>query len=119
MSGLKPDSELLVGGMAATIVYSIFAINAPNLSDVRADSPENGNQTNTYKSVNTATWTAAAVTAGLALLSKSPTVFVIGGVMTLAEAWKHHFANFGSSPAKDAAVTSLWLLCPHGSSAHL
>lgn len=84
--------QLITAGLSATVVYSIFALNVPNMADVRADEPGN---TNTYKSVNTATWTAAGVTAGLALLAKSPTVFVVGGLLTLVETWKYHAANFG------------------------
>lgn len=84
--------QLITAGLSATVVYSIFALNAPNLADVRADEPGN---TNTYKAVNTATWTAAGVSAGLALLAKSPTVFVVGGVLILIETWKYHAANFG------------------------
>jgi hypothetical protein len=95
---LKPEGELTVGALSATIVYSIFQLNAPNLADVRADQPN----MNTYKSVNTATYTSAAVVAGLALLAKSPTVLIIGGAMTLFEAWKYHFTNFGTSASAQA-----------------
>lgn len=91
---LDPSSQLMVGALSATLVYSIFALNAPNLADVRADEPGN---TNTYKAVNTATYTAAGTVAALALLSKSPTVFIIGGAMTLFETWKYHTANFGKN----------------------
>jgi hypothetical protein len=95
---LKPSEELTVSAISATLVYAIFSLNAPNLADVRADQPNN---MNTYKSVNTATWTSAAVVSGVALLSKSPTVFVVGGIMTLIEAWKHHFANFGTNGTQE------------------
>jgi hypothetical protein len=97
---LKPDSELIVAGLSATIVYSIFSINTPNLADVRAD--DAGNE-NTYKVTNTATYTAAATVAGLALLTKSPTVLVVGGAMTLFETWKLHFANYGSHRGKSVS----------------
>jgi hypothetical protein len=100
---LDPSSELTVGALSATLVYSIFAINAPNLADVRYAEPGN---TNTYKSVNTATYTAAATVAALAILSKSPTVFIIGGAMTLFEAWKYHFANFGNHGSQEAPTVS-------------
>lgn len=93
MSALKPEGELTIGAFSAAIVYSIFTLNAPNLADVRAD--DAGNE-NTYKATNTATLTAAAVVGGMALLAKSPTVFVIGGTMILIETWKLHFANYGS-----------------------
>jgi hypothetical protein len=103
MSLLKPSEELTVSAISATLVYAIFALNTPNLADVRADKPGN---MNSYKSANTATWTSAAVVSGVALLSKSPTVFVVGGVMTLIEAWKHHFANFGAYGTKEN--TTYW-----------
>ena len=93
MAGLSPEGELTTAALSATVVYSIFALNTPNLADVRADDAGNDN---TYKATNSATWTAVAAVAGLALLSKSPTVLIVGGVMTLAEAWKLHFANYGS-----------------------
>ena len=97
---LKPENELLISGMAATIVYAIFQVNAPNLADVRHDEPGN---VNTYKSVNAATWTSAAVIAGLAILGKSPTIFVVGGAMTLFETWKYHYANYGVHGAQENA----------------
>ena len=95
---LKPSDELMIGAISAGIVYSIFALNVPNLADVRADQPGN---MNSYKSVNTATWTSTAVIGALALLAKSPTVFVFGGGMILLETWKHHFANFGKNGADE------------------
>jgi 4-amino-4-deoxy-L-arabinose transferase-like glycosyltransferase len=98
MAGLKPDSELIVAGLAATVVYSIFAMEPP-ITDIRADQPS----MNTYSGTNSATWTASAVVAGLALLTKSPTVLVVGGGMVLLETWRRHFANFGTSAAKQAS----------------
>jgi hypothetical protein len=90
---LKPDQELLIGTGVAAIVYGIFSQGAPNLADVRADEPN----MNTYKAVNTAVITATAVVGTLGLLSRSPTVFILGGAMTVFEAWKYHFHNFGGS----------------------
>lgn len=90
---LKPDQELLIGLGAAGLVYGVFALGVPNLADVRADEAN----MNTYKAVNNATFTAAAITATLGLLGRSPTIFILGGGMTLIEAWKYHFHNFGGS----------------------
>jgi len=95
---LKPEHELLISGTTAAIVYGIFTLNVPNLADIRADEPGNKN---TYKTVNTAMVTSAAVVTAIALLSKSPTVFIVGGAITLLEGWKYHFHNFGASAAED------------------
>lgn len=103
---LKPENELVIGGVVAGIVYGIFSLNVPNLADVRhneVSTSPGSSCMNTYKTVNTATVTAAAVVTGIALLSRSRTVFVIGGGMTLIEAWKYHFHNFGTSASQESA----------------
>lgn len=95
---LKPSEEIQVAGLSAAIVYGIFSLNTPNLADVRYDVPGNKN---TYKAVNNATWTSAVVIASIALLAKSPTVWIVGGGMILLESWKHHYANFGVHGAQE------------------
>jgi hypothetical protein len=103
---LKPENELVISGVTAGIVYGIFTLNVPPLADVRANevstSPGSSSM-NTYKVVNTATITSAAVVTGLALLARSKTVFIVGGALTLIEAWKYHFHNFGTSASKESA----------------
>lgn len=90
---LKPDQELLIGTAVAGIVYGVFSQGVPNLADVRADEAN----MNTYKAVNTAVITSTAVVTALGLLGRSPTIFILGGAMTVFEAWKYHFHNFGGS----------------------
>jgi hypothetical protein len=87
---LKPNEEIQVGALTAAVVYGIFASNTPNLADVKA-APV-GNKT-VHSSTKAAAWTATAVVAGLSLLSKSPTVFVVGSAMVVAESWKLFHAN--------------------------
>ena len=90
MAGLKPSEEIQVAALSAAVVYGIFQINAPNLADVRNARPGNSQ---VHGSVKTAAWTATAVVAGLAILAKSPTIFVVGGAMTVIESWKFYHAN--------------------------
>jgi hypothetical protein len=87
---LKPNEEIQVAALSAAVVYGVFQLNAPNLSDVKA--APTGNK-NVHGSVKTAAWTATAVTAALALLAKSPTIFIVGSVMTIVESWKYYHAN--------------------------
>lgn len=107
MIGLKPNEEIQVGALTAAVVYGIFQLNAPNLADVRASQPDTPNAQHVHGSVKTAAWTATVVTAGLALLAKSPTIFIIGGVMTVVESWKYFHGNAispdtGKVPAQQA-----------------
>ena len=106
MAFLKPNDELVISVALVAIEYGIFAQGTPNLADVRADEPSvapGSSSMNTYKAVNTAFITSAGVTLAIAALAKSRTVFIIGGAVALAEAWKYHFHNFGPSLSKDAS----------------
>lgn len=87
---LKPSEELQVSALSAAVVYGIFSLNAPNLADVKAAPAANAIA---HGSVKTAAWTSTVVIAGLALLAKSPTIFVVGGAMIVVESWKYFHAN--------------------------
>lgn len=90
MTGLKPSEEVQIGAITAAGVWAIFQLNTPNLADVKA-APA-GNKV-VHGSVKTAAWTATAFVAGLSVLGKSPTIFIIGSVVIIAEAWKNYHAN--------------------------
>src|SRR5581483_5068418 len=106
MPGLKPNEEIQVGALTAAIVYGIFQLNAPSLADVRVSQPGTPNAQHVHGSVKTAAWTATVVTGGLAILAKSPTIFIIGGLMTVVESWKYFHAN-AISPADGKVPASL------------
>ena len=97
---LKPSEEIQVSALSVAVVYGIFQLNAPNLADVKASSPGGAASLNTHKSVKTAVWTSAVVISALALLAKSPTIFIVGGLMTTAEGWKYYHANASDGTGK-------------------
>jgi hypothetical protein len=104
---LKPNEELMVSAISAGIVYSIFQLNVNSLADVRATAPAGAQAANIHGSVKAAAYTSAAVIGGISLLAKSPTVFVVGGVMIVAETWKYYHANMvhpASGSAKGTAA---------------
>jgi hypothetical protein len=103
MAGLKPSEEIITSAFTATAVYGIFQLNAPNLADVKASPPGGAASVNTHKSVKTAVWTSAIFVSGLALLAKSPAIYVVGGLVTVVEAWKYYHANV-TSPSSGAVV---------------
>ena len=106
---LKPESEIVVSALVAVAVYGIFQLNAPNLADVKASAPGGAASANTHKSVKTATWTSAILVSGLGLLAKDPAIYVVGGLVTIVEAWKFNHANVtdgkGNVAAPGASVT--------------
>jgi hypothetical protein len=101
---LKPNEQIIVSAATATAVYGIFALNAPNLSDVKASAPGGAASVNTHSSVKTAVWTAAIFVSGLAILAKDPAIFIVGGLITTVEGWKYYHAN--STDAKTGAVVA-------------
>ena len=90
---LKPNEQIIVSAATATAVYGIFQLNAPNLADVKASAPGGAASVNTHKSVKTATWTSALFVSGLAILAKDPAIYIVGGLITVVEAWKFMHAN--------------------------
>jgi len=102
--GLKPNEQVIVAAAIGTAVYSIFALNAPNLADVKASAPGGAASVNTHKSVKTAVWTSALFVSGIALLAKEPAIFIVGGLLTSIEGWKYYHAN--STDAATGAVVA-------------
>lgn len=95
---LKPTDEIVVAATSVAIVLAIFNNDTPCVADIRADKPNN---VNTHASVKMAGLTSTAVIGSVALISKSPTVFTIGGAMILFEIWKRHYANYGKNGTQE------------------
>ena len=90
---LKPNEQIVTSAAIVTAVYGIFTINVPNMADVKASPPGGAASVNTHSSVKTAVWTSAVMVAGLGLLAKDPTIYIVGALATIAEAWKYYHAN--------------------------
>lgn len=90
MAGLKPNEEVMTSAAVLAVVYGIFQTQAPNMANVKNAKPHNET---VHKSVKGAAWEAAAVVAGISLLAKSPTIFIVGGLATSAIAWHYMHAN--------------------------
>jgi hypothetical protein len=98
---LKPETELTVSAVTLGIVWAVYDGMVPPYADVRADKPGN---VNTHKSTKMAAITSAAVVASLALLGRSPTVFIVGGGAILFKTWQTHVANYGKDGGKETAA---------------
>lgn len=101
MSALKPNEEIMAASFAVSAVFTIFSTTTPNRSDVAAANPGNSN---VHSSIKTAVITSAAVISAIALLAKSPTVYVVGGLAVAAEGWSYYHAN-AYDPAKKQVTT--------------
>jgi hypothetical protein len=92
---LKPEVSLTVAAATGAVVYGIFQMELPSIADVHA-APAHNPFIKT--SINSAGWTAAAVVAGISLLAKDPTVFVVGGSLAAFLTWRAKHANM-TNPA--------------------
>lgn len=87
---LKPEASLTIGLATGAIVYGTFQTMLPRVADTRTVAENNGDIAAAEKS---ATWTSAAIVAGISLIAKDPTVFIIGGAITVAMAWFYKHGN--------------------------
>lgn len=99
--GLKPEVSLTVGLATAALVYGIYSNATPTIADIRASRP---NDATIDASRKFATWTSAAVVAGVSLIAKDPTIFVLGGTMVVVMDWATRHGNAVSPLTGKAAA---------------
>jgi len=90
MPGLKPSDEVIAASFAVAAVLAVFAQHTPNLADVKADA---ANKDNTRRSIRGAVLTSGAIVSGIALLAKSPAVYIVGGAVIVIEGVQYAHAN--------------------------
>lgn len=87
---LKPEVSIPVALAVGTLVYGIYQNALPPIVDIRTAAP---NHPDVASSEKGAAWTSAAIVAGVALVAKDMTVFIVGGGMIIALSWWHNHAN--------------------------
>lgn len=87
---LKPEFSIMAGLATATVVYGVYQVAMPSVADVRSLQPQNRDIASAERS---ASWVSAGVVAGVSLIARDPTIFIIGGVVVIGMAWMHRHAN--------------------------
>jgi hypothetical protein len=100
MMSLKPEVSLTVAAATGALVYGIFQAELPSKADVHAADAHNQYIS---RSVSVAGWTSAAAVAGISLLAKDPTVFVVGGAFAAFLTWRAKHASY-TNPATNQIV---------------
>src|SRR5258705_2184634 len=101
---LRPEVSLPVGLATAAVVWAVYQGALPPVVDVRASREGNTDVESTEKM---AAWTATAIVAGISLIAKDATVFILGGSMVVALSWWHKHANM-VIPEIGKAVPTQW-----------
>src|ERR1041384_2512096 len=97
---LKPNEEITVAVAVSAMAYASYQFFLPSVADVRSLEPNNKD---IQGSERTASWLAAGFVGLVSLLTKSPTVFTLGGATVIAAAWSHRHAAQASTVSKKAA----------------
>lgn len=97
---LKPEVSLGMALATATVVWGINQAFTPSIADVRS---LESNNTDVQSAERAATWMSAAVVAGVSLLAKDATIFIVGGSMVIALAWATRHADQVDTVTKRAS----------------
>jgi hypothetical protein len=98
MQGLKPSEEIMAASFSVATVVAIYGNYTAPVQDIQADAPNH----QTHKDSQRAALVSAAIVSGIALLAKSPTVFIVGGITILLEHTVRAHANYTMPAATPA-----------------
>ncbi len=87
---MKAETSVIAGLSVAALVYAIYSNATPSVADIRVAKPHDPDIEASRK---LAAWTSAGVVAGVSLIAKDGTIFVMGGAMVIALDWWHRHAN--------------------------
>lgn len=100
---LKPEVSIPVALATGALVYGIYQNALPPIVDIRTAA---ANHPDVAASEKGAAWTSAAIVAGVALIARDMTVFIVGGGMIIAMSWWHQHANMVNPEFGKAVPTS-------------
>jgi hypothetical protein len=87
---MKPEVSLTASLATGAVVWGIYSNALPTLPDVRVGKPNDPDIDGSRKA---AAWTAAATVAGISLIARDSTIFIVGGFMVIAADWWFRHAN--------------------------
>lgn len=96
---LRPEVSIGTGLAVSAIVYAIHSNFTPTVADMQGLPA--GNQ-DVDAAERKATWLSAGVVAGVSLIAKDPTIFVIGSAATIALAFLSRHATWTDSKSGPA-----------------
>lgn len=100
MAGLKPDAEISIALATGVMAYASYQFALPSMADVRSLEPNNKD---IQSSERVAAWTAAGIVSVVALLTKSASVFMVGGLVVIGTSWTTRHADQVDTVSKKAS----------------
>jgi hypothetical protein len=96
---LAPEASIGTGLAVCGVVYAIHSNFTPSIADMQGLPAGN---VDVDAAERKATWLSAGVVAGISLLAKDPTIFVLGSVATVALAFFSRHATWTDSKSGPA-----------------
>jgi hypothetical protein len=96
---LKPDAEISIALATSVMAYAAYQFALPSVADIRSLEPNNKD---IQSSERVATITAAGIVSLVAVITKSPSVFMVGGITVIGTAWTVKHADQVSAVTKKA-----------------
>lgn len=87
---LQPSQSVGIGLATAGLVLAIHSQATPTMADIRVGAP---NDDQIDRGERAASWLSVGVVSAISLLTKDPTIFIIGGMATVAMAWWTRHSN--------------------------
>jgi hypothetical protein len=101
MAGLKPDAEISIALATGVMAYASYQVALPAVADIRSLEPNNRD---IQSAERVAAWTAAGLVSLVALLTKSASVFIVGGGVVIGTSWTARHADQVSTVSKKAST---------------
>lgn len=98
---LKPDAEISIALATGVMAFATYQVALPPVADIRSLEPNNKD---IQGSERLAAWTAAGLVSLVALLTKSPSVFTVGGLVVIVSSWSARHADQVSTVSKKAGT---------------
>lgn len=96
---LKADAEVSIALATSVMAYGAYQLALPSVADVRSLEPNNKDIQGAER---TASWVSAGLVSFVALITKSPNVFILGGATVIAASWMTRHADQVSNVSKKA-----------------
>lgn len=97
---MKPDAEVSIALATSVMAYGAYQLALPSVADIRTMEPGN---VDVQAAERVAAWVAAGGVSLVALITKSPAVFILGGATVIAASWATRHADRVDSITHKAA----------------
>lgn len=87
---LKADGEVSIALATSVMAYGAYQLALPSTADIRSLEPGNAD---VQGSERAAAWISAVLVSAVALITKSPSVFILGGATVVASSWLTRHAD--------------------------